>query len=135
MIHRIGYWEPSRLDWATIDREIRKELLLKGFTFYRIDIREPQEHEAAMKEIRKVYPEGWHRESDAIGRFSGVWANRYPTEVCDAETGSLIEVFANEIFVLDNERMRHRPPPLPYEKPRWFVRIWQIAQNRPQNGF
>jgi hypothetical protein len=111
-------------DPATLPEILQALLAQAGYQCSRFEIRDPEQHEAALAEIEGVYPGGWHRESDCIGPRFAVWSDHTPTEVRFLN-GKLLTARDGDLILLDNELVEHRMPQT--ERGRWFARLWNVT--------
>lgn len=107
----------------SIADDVRLCLFDAGYECGRIDVRSPEEHEQAYAEITAQHPEGWHHETDCVGRYFAVWSEHTPTEIM-LDDGRVFEAEAGDVILIDNNHARHRPPNVA----RWFARAWHVRR-------
>lgn len=121
-----NYW--TELDEAPnphqcISDGLRYLLTQAGYTCGQIDLRSPAEHAQAYADIIAQYPDGWHHETECVGRYFAVWSDKAPTEIM-LDDGRMFEAQPGDLIVIDNLHARHRPPNVA----RWFARAWHVTQ-------
>lgn len=102
---------------------LRSTLAGAGYDCGRIDVRSPDEHAQAYAEILAQYPDGWHYETECVGRHFAVWSDRAPTQVMFND-GRLLDAKDGDVILIDNLEARHRPP----DVARWFARAWHVKR-------
>lgn len=121
----LGNFQPASLSEGAIRAGLVGFLLAHDLRCGLIDVRSPAEQEQAFFDIQAQYPDGWHYETECVGRFFGVWSNHSPTEVRFVETSEVLRAEAGDVLLIDNLEVKHRMP-RSAGSGRWFARMWHL---------